>query len=284
MLQLIITSADTDLAFPAGPAGLHREVWRDENGEVFARGHVVDDAHWMQVPGVGTFRFDSRAEAIVAKPERSAPRELVVDAYRRLVLPNALQALGHEVLHASAVLARYGVVGLCARAHTGKSTTAYGLSRRGHPLWADDAVAFEIAGQSVRALPLPFTLRLRPQSLSLFDADEVQVPAGDLVERTRPAPLAALFMLERQPEGTSKAEIFRLTPREAVVALLANAYWFSLADQERKRKMLSQYLDLSALVPVFKLRFAPGPENLGAVLDGVEGALEPLDDRRERVF
>ena len=58
--------------------------------------------------------------------------------------------------------------------------------------------------------------------------------------------------------------------------LVANAYHFTLADQERKRRMMSHYLDLSALVPVFRLRFAAGRENLEALLDAVEATLPRL--------
>src|SRR5690606_18526516 len=94
---------------------------------------------------------------------------LIQDSYQRCVLPLVLQAAGTEVLHASAVLTPRGVLALCAESGTGKSTLAYGLSRRGYPLWADDAVAFEADETCTNAMPLPFALRLQRDAVRFFD-------------------------------------------------------------------------------------------------------------------
>jgi hypothetical protein len=279
MLELFITETDDAAAAPVDAALHEPEVWRDEDGIVFARGYRCGGIHWMELPEVGTFRFGSGQAGIVAVPDPAVRRELVVDAYRRLVLPNALQALGREVLHASAVLAPQGVVALCARRGTGKSTTAYGLSRRGYRLWADDAVALDITGGSVVSPQLPFALRLRPASASFFGSNgaNAAVPS-DVPRLPELEPLGVVFVLERVRVPSDPAvEVFRLVPHDAFMALLGNAYWFSLADEERKRRMISRYLDLSALVPVFRLRFKAEFENLDTILDRVERALGRLE-------
>jgi hypothetical protein len=225
---------------------------------------------------VGVFRFDPRESAIVAFPELGVARESVVESYRRLVLPNALQALGREVLHASGVLAPAGVVALCARRRTGKSTTAYGLGRRGYSLWADDAVALEIGGRSVLSPRLPFAMRLRPDAASFFESNR-ETP-GDSIDRPESAALAVVFALEQTSgPGDASVEIQPLAPREAFLALLENSYWFSMADPERKRAMMSRYLDVSALVPVVRLRFTAGLEKLDRILDLVEDMLGDLE-------
>jgi hypothetical protein len=253
-----------------------REAWRDEEGSLFAHGYRSGSSHWLEVPGVGVFRFDLGGPSIVAVPEPGVPRESIVDSYRRLILPNALQALGHEVLHASGVLAPQGVVALCARRRTGKSTTAYGLGRRGYGLWADDAVALEIAGRSVLSPRLPFAMRLRPDTASFFESNR-ETP-GDSIDRPESAPLAIVCALEQTSgPGNASVEIQQLAPREAFLALLENCYWFSMADPERKRAMMSRYLDVSALVPVVRLRFTAGLEKLDKILDLVEDVLGDLE-------
>src|SRR5919106_5320553 len=135
-------------------------------------------------------------------PEVEVWRDSILDAYYRSVLPMALQAQGAEVLHASAVLTPRGVLALCARSGTGKSTLAYGLSRRGYPLRADDAVAFENSGAQINVRPLPFSIRLRPDAAAFFDQAHVPLslalmPDSVTQVEERLTPLAALIVLER---------------------------------------------------------------------------------------
>jgi len=85
----------------------------------------------MHLPGLATFRFDSQSCNVTAFVDSPDCPDSVLDAFRRAVLPMALQARGLEVLHASAVRTPRGVLALCAVAETGKSTLACGLSQRG---------------------------------------------------------------------------------------------------------------------------------------------------------
>jgi hypothetical protein len=168
---------------------------------------------------------------------------------------------------------------MCGRRQIGKSTTAYALSRRGHRLWADDAVALEIADESVMALQLPFALRLRPRSVSFFGGDGQESSSMPNEARQAPerAPLAAIFVLERTSVAQhGGVEILRLGPHDAFMALLGNAYWFSLSDDDRRRRMVSRYLDLSTWVPIFRLRFRPEFARLDVMLDRVEQTLDGL--------
>jgi hypothetical protein len=280
MLELVIAERRQAEGCRTPADATDAEAWRDEEGVVFARGYRKGDSYQMDVPAVGSFRFGPNENGIVATPEPSAPQDVVVDTYRRLVLPNALQALGSEVLHASAVLAPQGVIAMCARRGTGKSTTAYALSRRGYPIWADDAVALQIAPASIVAVQLPFSLRLRPESASHFAADGEE-PSASVTEATQRLPLRAIFLLERMGSGDAgPVEVLRLRSHQALTALLGNAYWFSLGDEERRRQMISRYLELGDIVPVFGLRFRADFKWLDAILDGLEGALGRLEVTR----
>jgi hypothetical protein len=281
MLSLEI-EADHGPAPPADPADPAVTVWHDNDGKVGAYGHTVDGDHWLHLPGLVSFRFGPAHDGITALPEPSAPEALVLDAYRRVALPMALQALGGEVLHSSAVLTPRGVVALCAVSTVGKSTLAYALSGRGHRLWADDAVAFEVRDDGAVALPLPFDISLRPASRAFFErqhglrADRAPSDNGRGELPAESAPLAALCILERIPSGETggPVELRRLAPDDGFRAALAHAYCFDLRDGERKRAMVREYLALADRVPILELRFEGRLENLPAMIGCVEDAVD----------
>jgi hypothetical protein len=246
------------------------EVWRDVGGEVCAWAQSANGDRWMHLPGVASYRLRPRAGEITAIADPRASRELVVVGYERTVLPMAAQLAGQEVLHASAVLTVGGVVAFCAVSTTGKSTVADRLGRRGYRLWADDAVAFDPGDGAVAAIPLPF--RLEPRDFPGADEGGVTSVSGSLAPEAGPALLSAVCVLERTslPDSLAPVHVRRLSPAEAFPAVLAHAYCYSLEDQDRNRLMVDHYLELSAHVAVFSLRFRPGLGELPAVLDEVE--------------
>jgi hypothetical protein len=245
-------------------------TWHDHDGAVCAYGHTAGDRRWVHVSGVGAFGFTARGTQVRAVPLASASRELVIDTFRRTVLPLAIQARGDEVLHASAVRTGAGVVAVCAVSGTGKSTLAYALSRRGHVLWADDAVCFDASVDPIRAMPLPFAIRLRPESVAHFGFN-----GNRTVERPLAAPLAATIVLERLEPGAA-ARLDRLSPTEAFPATLTHGYCFTIHDRERSGHMLDSYMELASRVPVFRLSFPAGLEQLDSMTDLIEDALPAL--------
>src|SRR5918995_1944724 len=201
MLNLVTQRPDSSVppSPTEGDAGV--TVWRDNDGAVAGYGSSNGPKKWIHLPGVGAFCFEPGSAEVVAFPLASASSHLVRDAFNRSVLPLALQGVGHEVLHASAVLARERVVALCAVSGTGKSTIACALDRRGHPLWADDAVCFDASNVPITAVSLPFALRLRPASAEYFAANENGRREQLSVTSSRPG-LGAVVVLERsEPEG-----------------------------------------------------------------------------------
>ena len=217
----------------------------------------------MHVVGVGTFTFEDAAHEVVAYPEADVDADLVTDAYRRTVLPLALQALGSEVLHASAVRTPSGVVALCGVSGTGKSTIALALSRRGYPLWADDAVELRIDGAAVDALPLPFRLRLKNESLAHFGGGA----PTELVE-PEAGVLSAVVVLERGTDVTLRA----VDAAEAFTLVLTHAYCFDLDEEQRKREMTDTYLRLCTLVPIYAATVPEGFGQLDEISDAIARA------------
>jgi hypothetical protein len=246
------------------------QVWDAPDGTAAAYFYLVDEDYWALIPGIGAFRVSPEGN-VLAAPEDGAPFSLVVDAYRRTVLPQALQFYGREVLHASAVVTDRGVVGFCAYSQTGKSTLAFGLGERGYEPWADDALAFETGSEGARALALPFAVRLRPRSQEFFDVQplpaEERPESGTITVGSEVLPIAALCVLSR---GDGPVSIERVAPGDAVTSLLPHAYYVSLEEGALKERMVRAYLELASLVPVYKLRFPAGLDQLPTVMDELE--------------
>jgi hypothetical protein len=239
------------------------QVWRDWSGVPRAYGYTLGSEHWIRLPDVASFRFTTPGEPVEAVAPDSITHHKVEDAYRRHVLPFVMQAHGWELLHASAVSAPRGAVAFCGASSTGKSTLAYELGRRGYPPLADDALPFDSANGAVRAIPMPFTLRVAGGTVAYEESNG-----------SRSVPLTAVFLLERTVEvEPAHPEIISLPNSSAFPLLLYHAHCFSFRDQHRTRLMTDRYLALAAYVPAFRLRYQPDFDSLPAFLDTVERAV-----------
>ena len=243
-------------------------VLRDPDGTVCAYGSEHGDVYRVHFPGVADFSFRPGRDEVIARTRDSY--ELVDDLFRTAVIPLALQVSGYEVLHASAVRTESGVVAFCGLSGAGKSTVAYGLSRRGYPIWADDAVVFSAVDEgATRCFRIPFAVHLRDASRDYFAAPTPAALAVD--DRRETSALTAIVVLERVIEAAARVE--RVSIADAVRALLPHAYRFTLADGDRARRTVESYLDVAARVPVFHARYAPGFVQLPPLLDAIENAV-----------
>jgi len=260
MLKLRIERTKAMMPPPSRTLNARFEVWRDPDGEVYAYAEGLGDEYRMHVPGLASFRFSSCGDEIAAAVASTAKEELVLDAYRRRILPMALHVSGREVLHASGFRSPGGVVALCADSGTGKSTIAFGLSSRGYRLWADDLVAFETSDRGCLAISLPFKMRLRSSAAVLFGLGVNRLPAAASDDG----------VLRREDTSTTPVAVRPVPSAEALGAVLSHAWFFALQDGERKRRLIEHYLELVARIPVFDISFRSGLENLPTILDAIE--------------
>jgi hypothetical protein len=254
--------------------GALTDVWRDAHGEVCAFGRWHERHSWIDVPEVGRFAFAASDTEVRLAPRNGVTAERAEDAFRRIVLPLAIQARGHEVLHASAVLTPRGVVGLCGVSGTGKSTLAYALTRLGYPAYADDALAVEVSVGGVEAELLPFELMVRSGTAEFFGVPPGLAPRFEkrLPSRAR---LAALLLLSRSSDSPS-VEIAAVAAPEAFAPVLEHGYCFTLRDRSRSRVMVESYLALVAAVPVLGVRFYPDLNHLPRLAEAVAAAVEAI--------
>ena len=265
--KLVLAGPDAYERFLPEAADGEIEVWAGNDG-FEAYGYSAGGYCWAHFPGTASFRFLADQGDVVALAGAGVSSHRIEDTYLRGVLPLVLQLRGHEVLHASAVSTPNGLVVLCGVSGTGKSTFAYGLSKRGHAVWADDAIALDIEDEEATAFQVPFRLGLQTDAATFFGHEPGGREAVDVAHAR--SSLLALLILQRQADSLPLVRITRLEPADTFIALLPHAYYFQLSDPARKALMLDRYLRLAASVPTFEVRYRPGLRDIPAVLDEVE--------------
>jgi hypothetical protein len=277
MLPLAITSHDAPASVPVPPVRKWL-VWLDPRRTAGAYASQAGSHYWIDVSSVAMFHYSAATGQVMAVTRSAIEEERVRAIYQRVVLPFLLQALGYEMLHASAVRTERGVVAFCGESGAGKSTIAVGLSRRGYPVWADDALLLD-ASARIRALSLPFAVRLRRDSAELFGlGGRADTSSRNWLGIERdPVDLVAVCVLNRGavPGGIDVTGCRR--GAAALTALLAHACAFNLADLDRKRRMVAQYLAVAAQVPVFKVGVEAGLDRLPGLLDQLEARVIPSE-------
>jgi hypothetical protein len=276
MLNLKVSAAKTHLADQSCEKLAERESWLDTSRHHWASSWSHGPDHYVHLPsGVVFHATDGSAEVTVNYPH-GLDQQQVVETFVRHVRPCIAQALGWEALHASAVLSGRGVTAFCGSTMTGKSTLAYGLSRRGYTLCADDSVTLDLSADlSPTAALWPFRIYLRPLAAAYFDWQRAPLADCSQPSVRKGEPLNSIVILERSvsPAECSPVEILRLPPVQAFRALLSYAYCFSLRDIKRRRRMLKSYLELAGHAPVYRVRFRAGFEEFPQVLDQIESLL-----------
>ena len=253
-------------------------VITDSAGAPIAYGSRGDD-YSIIVPEVASFRFRPGSQDVTVHAEPVASPERVLDAYYGAALPMAVQVvLGRQPLHASAVIMpEIGALAFAGVTQSGKTTLAYGLSRRGYPMWADDILAVEAFGiHGVSTLRLPYQLNLRAPSAAYFEGmtETAVARAGADFGEWANAPLAAFCVLERRDRSRPPCpSVVRLSPTEALMALLAHAFWFEPQTSAERRRMMQDYLEIVARVPGFRVQLGSGLDALPGLLDDIEDSV-----------
>jgi DNA polymerase III delta prime subunit len=178
---------------------------------------------------------------------------------------------GRQVLHASAVVrsADGSVLAFAGPTGAGKSTLAYALAMR--PGWtqlSDDTLAFACEGDDLVLHPLQNDARLRPATAAHFG--RAANPVVPVPWPAFPLHLRTVMFVE---SGTGLAEpvaIARLPAAEAYRRLLEQAHAFTLEIADHNRRLMRDYLALTAAVPAFVLSCERSFGAIELVLDAIE--------------
>jgi hypothetical protein len=157
-------------------------------------------------------------------------------------------------------------MGICGRAGAGKSTLAYGLSLRGHRLWADDALV-------LTAVDPPRTTALRGELRLLTDVRELLGLSSERMEMAteggEEAPLPRIVVLRAGAQGENTVSSTRpLESGEAFASLVEHAYVYGF--EGGKRRITEFFLELVAAVPVHEIVRREGLDGLSRTLDLAE--------------
>ncbi len=173
-----------------------------------------DAGYLISGPEYGAHRLSARATQLRCDPEGVAAA-----AWQRLlisqVLPLATLVRGQEVFHASAVVCAAGAVAFLGNSGAGKTSLALELCRRGASFLADDVLALELRERRLLAHPgTPVAGIARTQAGAVEETSDpaaYETLAVNARERLvqvagarEPAELAALFFLERRPDGPER--------------------------------------------------------------------------------
>jgi hypothetical protein len=259
---------------PPSPEGRRKiNEWLDDYGEVIARAFFSQGGYWIEWLGLGIFAFAATSREVRVWAVSNAEHDAIVETFSQVLQPIILQALGWQTLHASAVVGPAGVLAFCGKKGSGKSTLAFAMQRVGWPQLADDALVLRFDQDRVMNCPLPFTPRLRPASRTHF-----AYALGPSPSSPNPAevPLTAVFLLQQSPDLTSP-RISLMPQARAFSELLAHANCFDAEDPTQTRRLVDDYLELVARVPVFALEYQPDLQQLSQLTSAIVEAVTNLD-------
>jgi hypothetical protein len=198
------------------------------------------------------------------------------------VLPFAALVSGLEIFHASAVVLDGCTIAFTGPSGAGKTSVALAACRRGAGFLADDVLALEARANELMAQPgTPLAGVDHGEARRLAEAGESlgeEVLGADAREQlvriegaVAPAPLEALFFLDRRSQGTGEP---RFEPAADARMLLASTFNFVLDTPQRMRGLLD-VCALAARRRVERILIPPSVDPgalAGAVLARMSGA------------
>jgi hypothetical protein len=140
------------------------------------------------------------------------------------------------------------------------------MQQTGWKQFADDAVVLNLDSDRVRACPLGFTPGLRPASRAQFANLSNPSPASPWP--TAETRLIAVFLLQ-QNTRLPGPRISLIPGARAFSELLVHAHCFDAEDPAHKRRLVNDYLGITARVPTFALEYPPNFQQLGELTSTV---------------
>jgi hypothetical protein len=233
-------------------------------GTTVAKAFFQDDIFVLAWLGIGVLAFRPGHANVTVWPETGVSPATLDDIFYRQIQPILLQATGWQALHSSAVCLDEGLLVLCGRAHSGKSTFAYALGQRGYPQFTDDQLVWRPTAQGFETHRLPFKPRLRPPARAFFGDEDLNtfemppVPAGIGIARV---------VVLTQTDEVREVALKQYAAPEGFSQLLGFAHFFNPTERTETMRLVRDYSEFVNRVPILALTFPAGFSHFERVLE-----------------
>ena len=240
--------------------------------------HWTNDGLVVEFVGQAVMLITAHSVTVIARETDDV--DLLTHLVLYHVLPRVVSLRGDLMLHGA------GAVGPSGMAHIllgdsgmGKSTLGSAMAAQGWPLLDDDGIRVITIDGCPHAVPGYAGVRLLPDSAKTVLPHGVPGRAMARGHRKRrfaltntgltmaptPAPIGALYILERTRRHTASAE--RLGLGRSSVALIDHGFHLTSAPADVARQAFKLSADLAGTVPVWTLRAPAGLRRLGSTLE-----------------
>jgi hypothetical protein len=279
--DLSLTFEDASRACPHGPheGPVYTSPHRTEADDPVLRLSRAPSCDLLYFAGVGAFHVGARQ--IVCRTATPAHPYIPIH-FLGTVMAFWLERAGFLTLHASAIVLPSGrAIGFLSDSGSGKSALAAQFLLAGDALLTDDILVLDQRGDRLTGRPGYPQMRLWPdqadhflgshEHLDLVDPAlaKRRVPVGDGGFgrfHDEPAPLARLYLTERQPPDVEGVSIEDVPPARAAVDLVRHTFSFRIVEalgwQPRR---MGQIANAVRAVPVRRLRYPTGYDHLAQV-------------------
>jgi hypothetical protein len=249
------------------------KIWKVAGGKSFHLHYCDGVQFWIEPEGEGVW---------VQWPDTSS----LEDAATYLLGPVMgllLRLRGVPCLHSSAVVIENHALAFVGEEGAGKSTTAAAFARRGHAVLSDDIVALVEQEGAIHARPAYPYLSLWPDSVRMLYGAEKNLPSfsGNWDKRVLSSadpsirfaeqsfPLRAIILLGERSANPRAPLVESLTPREALLSLVANSYATRLLSPEMRTREFTFLGRVSDHIPVWRVRPHEDPGRIERLCDSI---------------
>jgi hypothetical protein len=288
--EIRIRVAGEGAAAPRGRNWFHAWIPPGSSNTAQLRFALAGGRYLLDVPRAARFLVSVAGDEITCFPSRGLGRSRFYHLLLDQALPLALGLMGDLVLHASAVVHGDEAMALAGPSGRGKSTLAAHLAARGAHLLTDDCLVLRETPGGWRAYPFDQGIRLWQDSARATLRGPVKGASmaegsaklrvqrhPELAFRLEPAPLGCIVLPQERRRNLRRAVLTRFTPREGMMALLPQMFFFEVHRKLALRNQFERLSRLAESVPLYRLDL---PSDLASLRDAGDMLLKATAGER----
>ena len=263
-----------------------------------------DNRYLLRFDEYADFLIDFVQGKIEAYPTPQITSATLEHLYLNQILPLVQSHQGQLVLHGSAVVIEGAAVAFLGQSGAGKSTLATSFALAGFPFLTDDGLILTGGAEGLHVMPSHPTVRLWEDSrLSLlgdgattvmpvqYNSKARIVSSSSMPYCDQPQALRAIYILglEESAEGLAQEagqakddpiHICRLSPANAVIALINHSFVLDIEAREVIARHFDQLTNVASHVPCYSLHYPQRYEVLNRVQQALKRHCTELEERK----